>query len=50
MGRRDAKLFQVLRREVREDPLVDLIVAECLLVLFEAQGPQPISDIHAGAL
>ena len=30
--RGDAKLFEVLGGEAREDPLVDLVVAECRLV------------------
>ena len=40
-NRNDAKLLQVLRREVRQDRLVYLVVAECALVLPEAQAPQP---------
>jgi hypothetical protein len=34
----DADFLQVLLGEVREDPLVDLVVAECRLVLFEAKA------------
>ena len=45
----DANFLQVLRREAREDPLVDLVVAEGHLVFFEAQAPQPDHDIHDGA-
>ena len=39
--RGDAKLFQVLRRQARKNRLVYLILAECRLVLSEAQAPQP---------
>ena len=46
---RDAKLLQVLRRQAREDRLVDLVLAECRLVLPEAQAPQPDHDVHDGA-
>jgi len=33
----------------REDPLVDLVVAECRLVFFETQAPQPDHNVHDGA-
>jgi hypothetical protein len=33
----NAKLFEVLGGEAREDPLVDLVVAECRLVFFETR-------------
>jgi hypothetical protein len=46
----DADFLQVLLGEVREDPLADLVVAECRLVFFEAQAPQPDHDVHDGAL
>ena len=45
----DAKLFEVLGGEVREDPFVDLVVAEGRLVFFKAQAPQPHHDVHDGA-
>jgi hypothetical protein len=44
----NAKLFEVLGGEAREDPLVDLFVAECRLVLFEAKAPQPEHNVHDG--
>ena len=47
--RGDAKLLEVFRREVRQDRLVYLILAECRLVLFEAQAPQPTPKVHGGA-
>src|SRR4029077_9631492 len=43
-------LPQGLRRKVRPDHLVDLVLAECCLVSFEAQAPQPTTDIHDRAL
>jgi hypothetical protein len=45
----DADFLQVLLGEAREDPLVDLVVAECCLVFFEAQAPQPDHNVHDGA-
>ena len=45
----DADFLQVLLGEVREDPLVDLVVAESHLVFFEAQAPQPDHNVHDGA-
>ena len=46
---RDAKVFQVLRRQVRKNRLVYLVLAECGLILSEAQAPQPDHDVHRGA-
>ena len=37
--RTNANFLQVLMGQVREDPLVDLVVAECRLVFFEARAP-----------
>src|SRR5262245_31168804 len=45
----DAKLLQVLVRQAREDRLVYLILAECRLILPEAQAPQPDHDVHDSA-
>src|SRR6476660_4856831 len=45
----DAKLLQVLFRQARKNRLVYLILAECRLVLREAQAPQPDHDVHDGA-
>ena len=47
--RRDAKLLQVLVRQARENRLVYLILAECRLILPEAQAPQPDHNVHDGA-
>ena len=46
---RDAKLFQVLRRQVRQDTFVYLVVAERSLILPEAHAPQPDHDVHDDA-
>jgi hypothetical protein len=42
----DAKVLQILRREVRQDRIVDRVVAECRLILFEAEAPQPTPEVH----
>jgi hypothetical protein len=47
--RRDAKLFQVLVRQARENRLVYVVLAEDRLVLPEAQAPQPDHNVHDGA-
>ena len=44
--RGDAKLLQVLRRQARKNRLVYLILAECRLILPEAQAPQPDHNVH----
>src|SRR6516225_3557246 len=46
----DAQILQVVCRQGRQDRLVDLIFAECRLVLFEAETPQPTPEIHNGVL
>ena len=46
---RDAKLLQVLFRQARKNRLVYLILAECRLILPEAQAPQPDHNVHDGA-
>src|SRR5262245_8420553 len=45
----DAQLLQVLVRQARENRLVYLILAECRLILPEAQAPQPDHNVHDGA-
>ena len=45
----DAKILQIFRRQTRQDRVVDLIFAEGRLIFFEAEFPQPISDVHGGA-
>src|SRR5262245_65850492 len=47
--RRDAKLLEVLFRHARKNRLVYVILAECRLILAEAQAPQPDHDVHDGA-
>src|SRR5271166_2109585 len=42
----DPQILQVLRRQVRQDRLVDLVLAESYLIPFEAQAPQPACKIH----
>src|SRR4029077_13625777 len=46
----DAKILQVLSRQPRQDRVVDLILAEGRLILFETKLPQPTSDVHGGTL
>ena len=45
----DAKLLQGLRRQAREDRFVNLVLAECRLVLSEAKAPQPNHNVHDDA-
>ena len=49
----NAQILQVLRRQAWQDLLVDRIVAECSLILCEAEAPQPIvkcSEIQSSGL
>jgi hypothetical protein len=43
----DAEIPQILGRQAPENLEVDIVLAERRLVLFEAELPQPASDIHA---
>src|SRR5580693_1638005 len=42
----DAQILQVLRRQAWQDLLVDRIVAECSLILSEAEAPQPTVNVQ----
>ena len=44
-----AKVLQVLRCQVRQDRVIDGVLAECSLILSEAKAPQPTSEVHGGA-
>src|SRR5580704_1725915 len=44
--RGNAKLLQVLSRQARKNRFVNLILAECSLVLSKAKAPQPNHDVH----
>jgi hypothetical protein len=46
----DTEVLQVLRRQAQQDRVVDCVLAECRLILFEAEAPQPTSKIHDIAL
>jgi hypothetical protein len=46
MSERQAKLFEVLISERRQDIAANSVVAERLLVLLQAEAPQPGRDIH----
>jgi hypothetical protein len=48
-NRTHADFLQVLLGQVREDPFVDLVLAESRLVFFEAKAPQPDHDVHNSA-
>jgi hypothetical protein len=42
----DAKILQILGRQARQYPCVDLVCTERRLVLLEPELPQPFCDIH----
>src|SRR6516162_2907968 len=44
--RTNAQILQVLRRQPRQNRIIDLILSECGLVSFEAKTPQPTLDVH----
>jgi hypothetical protein len=48
-NRNDAKLLQRLVRQAGKNRLVYVILAECRLILPEAQAPQPDHNVHDGA-
>jgi hypothetical protein len=42
----NAEVLQVLRGQVRQDRLVDFVLAERRLIPLKAEAPQPTPDIH----
>ena len=44
--RGDAKFFQIVGRELRQDAQVDLVLAESLLVSLQPEPPQPAPNVH----
>jgi len=44
--RGDAKFFQIVGRQLRQDAQVDLVVAESLLVSLQPEPPQPTPNVH----
>jgi len=44
----DTQLLQVLRRQTRQDRVIDRGLAECPLVLSKAKAPRPTSEVHNG--
>nr|WP_249147541.1 hypothetical protein [Bradyrhizobium jicamae] len=48
--RANTNLLQVLLRESWKDLFVYFVLAEGSLILSETKAPQPISNIHGGAL
>ena len=49
MAEQDAELLQILICQIRQDCLIDRVIAEYRLILFEAKAPQPPSEVHDGA-
>jgi hypothetical protein len=43
---RDAEVPQILRRKVRKNRFVNLVLAERSLILSKAKAPQPDHDVH----
>ena len=43
----DTKILEILGRQIRQDPLVDLVVPECWDIALKAQVLQPRRDVHA---
>ena len=44
--RGDAKFFQIVGRQLRQDAQVDLILAESLLVSLQPKPTQPAPNVH----
>jgi len=44
--RGDAKFFEIVGRQLRQDAQVDLVLAESLLVSLQPEAPQPAPDVH----
>jgi len=48
--RRNADFLEIVRGQVTQYVSVDVILAECRLVLFETEVEEPIADIHRRVL
>src|SRR5262249_52668064 len=48
--KRNTNLTEVVLRQIMQDRVVDGILSECRLILFEAKAPQPTPEVHNGAL
>ncbi len=42
----DAHILKVFRRQLRQNVLVDLVLAEYRLIPLEAEAPQPTAEVH----
>jgi hypothetical protein len=45
----NTELSQILRRELRESLAINVVIAESLDILNEAQAPQPGGDVHCSS-
>jgi hypothetical protein len=44
--RRDAKFFQIVGRQLRQDAQIDLVLAESLLLSLQPEPPHPAPNVH----
>src|SRR5215472_6352410 len=49
-AKRNTDLAEMILRQIVQNRIVDGVLAECRLILFEAKAPQPTPEVHAGAL
>ena len=48
--KRKTNLTEMILRQIGQDGVVDRVLAEYRLILFEAKAPQPTPEVHNGAL
>src|SRR5262249_7212136 len=49
-AKRNTDLAEMILRQIVQNRVVDGVLAECRLILFEAKAPQPTSEVHEDAL
>src|SRR5215470_3320173 len=49
-AKRNTDLAEMILRQIVQNRIVDGVLAECRLILFEAKAPQPTSEVHRNAL
>jgi hypothetical protein len=49
-AKRNTDLAEMILSQIVQNRVVDGVLAECGLVLFEAKAPQLTPEVHAGAL
>ena len=45
-----SRIAEMILRQIVQNRIVDGVLEECPLILFEAKAPQPLAEVHDDAL